>query len=71
MEKKMLFLFNPKAGRSEIKNSLADILNIFTKGNYEVLVHPSQSRQDIEETIVRKGADFDLVVTCGGDGSLN
>ena len=32
MEKKMLFLFNPKAGRSEIKNSLADILNIFTKG---------------------------------------
>lgn len=71
MEKKMLFLFNPTAGRSVIKNSLADILNIFTKGSYEVVVHPSQFRQDIERTIVEKGADFDLVVTCGGDGSLN
>lgn len=71
MNKKMLFMFNPKAGKSAIKNSLSDILNIFTVGGYDLFVHPSQAPMDIQEFVQKRGNEFDVVVTCGGDGSLN
>ena len=34
--KKMLFIYNPKAGKEQIRNKLADILDVFTKGGYEI-----------------------------------
>lgn len=71
MNKKMLFLFNIKAGTSGIRNKTADIIDIFTRGGYDVLAHPSQSATDMEEIIKVRGNEFDVVVTCGGDGSLN
>lgn len=71
MNKKMLFLFNIKAGTAGIRSKAADIINIFTKGGYDVLAHPSQSPTDMEEIIKTRGNEFDVVVTCGGDGSLN
>lgn len=67
----MLFLFNIKAGTSGIRNKTADIIDIFTRGGYDVLAHPSQSATDMEEIIKARGNEFDVVVTCGGDGSLN
>lgn len=67
----MLFLFNIKAGTSGIRNKTADIIDIFTRGGYDVLAHPSQSATDMEEIIKVRGNEFDVVVTCGGDGSLN
>ena len=36
MEKKLVFIFNPKAGKGKIKTSLMDIVDIFNKGGYEV-----------------------------------
>lgn len=71
MNKKMLFLFNIKAGTSGIRNKTADIIDIFTRGGYDVLAHPSQSATDMEDFIKARGNEFDVVVTCGGDGSLN
>lgn len=67
----MLFLFNIKAGTSGIRNKTADIIDIFTRGGYDVLAHPSQSATDMEEIVKARGNEFDVVVTCGGDGSLN
>lgn len=67
----MLFLFNIKAGTSGIRNKTADIIDIFTRGGYDVLAHPSQSATDMEDFIKARGNEFDVVVTCGGDGSLN
>lgn len=40
--KKMLFIYNPKAGKAQIRNKLADILDVFTKGDYEITVYPTQ-----------------------------
>ena len=40
--KKMLFIYNPKAGKAQIRNKLADILDVFTKGGYEITVYPTQ-----------------------------
>ncbi|MDO4542505.1 MAG: YegS/Rv2252/BmrU family lipid kinase, partial [Bacillota bacterium] len=71
MAKKMLFLYNPKAGRSAIKTKLAEILNILTAGGYDIFVHPSQAPMDMQNFVVERGREFDVIVTSGGDGSLN
>lgn len=71
MEKKLFFVFNPKAGKGKIKTALMDIVNIFNKGGYEVVIRATQYPKDAYE-MTRKYADkVDLVVCSGGDGTLD
>lgn len=71
MEKKLFFVFNPKAGKGKIKTALMDIVDIFNKGGYEVIIRATQYPKDAYE-MTRKYADkVDLVVCSGGDGTLD
>lgn len=71
MEKKLFFVFNPKAGKGKIKTALMDIVDIFNKGGYEVVIRATQYPKDAYE-MTRKYADkVDLVVCSGGDGTLD
>ena len=49
MNKKMLFVFNPKAGKGKIKTNLLDIVDIFNKGGYEVIIYSTQKPRDAYE----------------------
>lgn len=69
--KKLLFVFNPKSGKGQIKNKLMEILDIFTKSGYEVTVHPTQKFKDAKEVISKRAENYDLVVCSGGDGTLD
>ncbi len=69
--KKMLFLVNAHAGKTEIKAKAVDIIDIFIKGGYEVSVHTSQHPLEIPGYIAQNGRNYDTVVCCGGDGTLN
>ena len=69
--KKLLYIYNPAAGRKTARNSLADILEIFARQGYEITVHPTQDRGDAAAAVLRSGAEHDRVVCCGGDGTLN
>nr|WP_288828568.1 YegS/Rv2252/BmrU family lipid kinase [uncultured Clostridium sp.] len=69
--KKMLFIFNPRSGKAQIKNKLVNILDIFTKAGYELTVHVTQRQGDAMEAAFRCGENKDLVVCSGGDGTLN
>ncbi len=71
MGKKMLFVYNPKAGKAQIKTKLADILDIFTLGGYEITICPTQKRGDATELVAKRDASYDLVVCSGGDGTLD
>ena len=71
MDKKLLFVYNPKAGKALIKNKLADILDIFTRAGYETTVVPTQKHGDATEAVVRRGDIYELVVCSGGDGTLD
>ncbi len=72
MDKKLLFIYNPIAGKAQIRNKLADIIDLFTKEGYEVVAHPTQSSADAEATIINaKEGKYDLVVCSGGDGTLD
>lgn len=71
LERKMLFVYNPKSGKAKIKNKLADILDVFTVGGYEVTVCPTQKQGDAAEIIACRKPIYDLVVCSGGDGTLD
>ena len=69
--KKMLFVFNPRSGKEQIKGHLMEILDIFTRGGYEIRVHVTQKQSDAAEVVARYGNRVDVVVCSGGDGTLN
>lgn len=71
MEKKLLFVYNPISGKSQIKNYLFEIINKLTEYGYSVSVHPTKSRKDGYNYIKEKLSYFDAVAVCGGDGMLN
>ena len=71
MNKRLLFVFNPNSGKQALKSNLFDIIDIFTKGGYEVTVYPTQAPDEAYNIIKEKAADFDTVVVSGGDGTLN
>lgn len=69
--KKMLFIYNPKSGKAQIRYHLADILDIFVKAGYEVTVYPTQKTGDATELTANRKPIYDLVVCSGGDGTLD
>ena len=71
MNKKMLFVYNPKAGKAQIRNKLADILDVFAKAGYEITVYPTQKSGDATGIVAKRKPIFDLVVCSGGDGTLD
>ena len=68
--KRMLFIYNPKAGRQKARAMLPDLLEHFSAQGYEVTAFPTQRRGDATER-ARCAAGFDRVVCCGGDGTMN
>ena len=71
MEKKLLFVYNPKAGKAQIRTKLSDILEVFVQGGYELTVYPTQKRGDACKIVRRCAGSYDLVVCSGGDGTLD
>lgn len=69
--KKLLFIFNPRSGKGQIRNHLLEIIDIFVKAGYEVTVHPTQYREDAQQTVMERADEFDLIVCSGGDGTLD
>lgn len=69
--KKMLFIYNPNAGTGLLKPKLADVLDIFVKGGYEVTVYPTQKYHDALAKMQSYTEDYDLVACSGGDGTLD
>lgn len=70
-EKKLLFVYNPHAGKELIKNKISGIVQIFSDAGYDISIYPTRERMDATKRILRDGEAYDLVVCSGGDGTLN
>lgn len=70
-EKKMLFIYNPHAGKASIRSNLLDIVDIFTKAGYEVTAQPTQKKGDAISATVNKAGRYDILVCSGGDGTID
>lgn len=71
MGRKLLFIYNPKAGKAQIRGKLVDILDVFAKAGYEMTVCPTQKSGDAITLTENRAPVYDLVVCSGGDGTLD
>ena len=68
--KKVLLVVNPCSGQSKKRASVDDIIDNFSD-NYKFSVHKTTCQGDATNIVKNELGDHDLVVCCGGDGTLN
>lgn len=73
MKKKMLFIYNPHAGKGRIRQLLSSIIELFVKNEYEVVTYSTLAEKDAKNIVIDclDRDDYDIVVCSGGDGTLN
>jgi len=69
--KKLLLIYNPHSGKGQLRPKLAAVLDVLTKAGWLVTVYPTQGKADATRVAVELGGQFERVVCCGGDGTLN
>ncbi len=69
--KRLLFIYNPHAGKGLIREHLLDVIDIFVKGGYEVSVYPTQGTADAQKKTREVEGQYDIISCCGGDGTLD
>jgi diacylglycerol kinase (ATP) len=65
-------IYNPTSGREEVKRKLAAILQRLERGGIETSCHATESKGDAIRAAshaVERG--FDMIISAGGDGTLN
>ncbi len=70
-KKKVLLIVNPCAGRTKSRAATSDIVDKFPQNEYEFSVHTTTCQGDATNIVRNNGEGKDLVVCCGGDGTLN
>lgn len=69
--KRVLFIYNPNAGKELLKPKLSDVLDIIVKAGYEVTVYPTQSYRDAYKKVASYTEQYDRIICSGGDGTLD
>jgi YegS/Rv2252/BmrU family lipid kinase len=73
MKKKLLFIYNPHAGKGKIKSWLSDIIELFVKHDYEVTTYTTLGKGSgikiVEDCLAKE--EYSRIVCSGGDGTLN
>lgn len=68
---RILLVYNPNAGRGIIKKNLSDIIELFCREGYELSVYATGKAGDARDIVAMKGEQYDRIICCGGDGTLN
>lgn len=71
MDKTLLFIVNPRAGKTKSSAPLFDAVATFGRAGYLVRVMLTQAAGDAARFAAQWGGGYDLVVCAGGDGTLN
>ena len=71
MEKRLMLIVNPAAGRGAYKKGFADALHTLDKGGLRTTVFFTSGRGDATLLAKEHAADFDTVACIGGDGTLS
>ncbi len=71
-QKNLLLIVNPCSGRAKMYSELLKVIEIFSHAGYKVTVYPTKSKLDAVNYVATvKQGEYDLIVICGGDGTLN
>ena len=69
--KKLLLILNPTSGMRKAAKNLTDIISIFNRADYDTHVYVTACHGDAVKAVHQLGGETDLIVCCGGDGTLN
>ena len=69
--KKLLFIVNPRAGKTKSRAPLFDAVAQFSRAGYLVRVYITEAGGQARDITARWGGQYDMVVCAGGDGTLN
>ena len=71
MPKTLLLIVNARAGRTRSMAPMFDAAAHFSEAGYLVSIRCSQHSGHATELVETEGENFDCIVCCGGDGTLN
>lgn len=71
-QKKLLLIVNPCSGRAKMHTELLKVVEILSAADFAVTVYPTKCRGDATNYVLKLSeSDYDILVVCGGDGTLN
>ena len=71
-ERKLLLIVNPFSGKAKMVTNLMAVTRILSEKGFEVTVYPTKKSGDGTLRASRvKQDEYDRIVVCGGDGTLN
>lgn len=70
-KKKVLLIVNPCAGRTKSRAGTFDIVDKFSTNDYHFSIHTTTCQGDATNIVKKHYEGKDMVVCCGGDGTLN
>lgn len=69
--KQLLLILNPTAGTKKADKYLSKIITVFNQAEYDTHVYITTCKGDATKAVKLLGKQKDLIVCCGGDGTLN
>lgn len=69
--KELLLILNPTSGTRKAVKNLSDIISVFNRAEYDTHVYVTSCRGDATKAVEQLGQRTNLIVCCGGDGTLN
>lgn len=71
MSKQVLLIVNPKAGKGNVQKRIPEIKEDLVKTGYNVDIINTQKRNPIKNIIKGYEKKIDIIICCGGDGTVN
>ena len=71
MDKKLMLIVNPNAGRAQARSCLMDVIQVFSDAGYATTVFSTNHSGHAPELAKAHGGDFPIVACIGGDGTLS
>lgn len=69
--KKILAIINPRAGRTKSQKGTFDIADVLSTLGYDFDIKTTTKSGDATEFAQNLGINYDVILCCGGDGTLN
>ncbi len=71
MKKPLMLIINPAAGKGAYRKKFAEVLKVFSDAGYSPSLHFTSGVGDASDIAAEIGADTELLVCIGGDGTLS
>ena len=67
MTEKVLFVYNPAAGKGTLRNKIADVIDKMMNKQFDVTIVATQKVGDAATVVRERGEEFDRIICAGGD----